>query len=136
MQCVADSWRNTMSSAASIALSAFFAENVTQYPNDDTRQKFAIWYLDRKRFAYKTADGQDHTVSHKYLSTFNLLTPCAFQKWKGMLRGPLVIQTFAAHYTAVSGVLKVLGVEDPNSPLKKPTGGLGLAAAAVSDIFT
>ena len=135
MQHVADSWHNTMGSSASIALGVFFAENVKLYLDDDTRQKFTAWYLNNNRFAYRAADGPDPTVSHRYLNILNLFTHGAFQKWKGMLRGPLVIQTFSAHYIAVIGVQKVLGVEDPNSPLKKPIGGLGLAAAAISDIY-
>ena len=105
------------------------------YPDDDTRQKFTTWYLDNNCFAYRAADGPDPTVSHRYLNTLNLFTRGAFQKWKGMLRGPLVIQTFSAHYTAVIGVQKVLGVEDPNSPLKKPIGGLSLAATTISNIY-
>lgn len=42
-----------------------------------------------------------------------------------MLRGPLVIQTFGAHWTAV------VGARDASLPAEKPIGGLGLAAAAV-----
>ena len=49
-----------------------------------------------------------------------------------MLRGPLVLQTFAAHYMAVVGATKL---DDLDHPLKKPIGGLSLAAAAISDIF-
>ena len=136
MQHVADSWCNAMSSSASIALGTFFTENVKLYPDDNTQQKFTIWYLNNNHFVYRAADGPDPTVGHRYLNTFNLFTCGAFQKWKGMLRGPLVIQTFSAHYTAVIGAQKVLGVKDPNSPLKKPIGGLSLATAAISDIYT
>lgn len=50
-----------------------------------------------------------------------------------MLRGPLVIQTFGAHYTAIVGAKRIMGVNDPNEPLKKAIGGLGLAATAVSE---
>ena len=53
-----------------------------------------------------------------------------------MLRGPLVLQTFAAHYTIVVGVTQLVRVDDPDHPLKKPIGGLDLAATTVSDIFT
>ena len=48
-----------------------------------------------------------------------------------MLRGPLVLQTFGAHWTAVAGAAKIDRVDDPNLPVGKPIGGLGLAAAAV-----
>ena len=53
-----------------------------------------------------------------------------------MLRGPLVLQTFASHYTAVVSATKLVGVDDPDHPLKEPIGGLGLATATVSNIFT
>ena len=53
-----------------------------------------------------------------------------------MLRGPLVLQTFVAHYTAVVGVTKLVEVDDPDHPLKEPIRGLDLAAATVSNIFT
>ena len=52
----------------------------------------------------------------------------------GMLKGPLVLQTFGAHWTAVTSAKKLDGVDDPNLPVGKPIGGLGLAAAAVSAI--
>lgn len=53
-----------------------------------------------------------------------------------MLRGPLVLQTFAAHYMAVVGVTKLVKVDDLDHPLKMPIRGLGLATTAISDIFT
>ena len=48
-----------------------------------------------------------------------------------MLRGPLVLQTFGAHWTAVAGAWKIDGINDPNLPVGKPIRGLGLAAAVV-----
>ena len=52
-----------------------------------------------------------------------------------MLRGPLVLQTFGAHWTAVAGARKIDGIDDPNLPMGKPIGGLSLAAAAVSTVI-
>ena len=49
--------------------------------------------------------------------------------------GPLVLQTFGAHWTAVTGARKLSGIDDPDVPVGKPIGGLGLAAAAVSIIY-
>ena len=49
-----------------------------------------------------------------------------------MLRGPLVLQTFVAHYMAVVGATKL---DDLDHPLKKPIGGLSLATTTISDIF-
>ena len=48
-----------------------------------------------------------------------------------MFRGPLVLQTFGAHLTAVAGARKIDGIDDPKLPVGKPIGGLGLTAAAV-----
>ena len=48
-----------------------------------------------------------------------------------MFKGPLVLQTFGAHWTAVTGAQKLERVDDPNLPVGKPIGGLGLAAASV-----
>ena len=48
-----------------------------------------------------------------------------------MLRDPLVLQTFGAHWTAVASTRKIDGIDDPNLPVGKPIGGLGLAAATV-----
>ena len=46
--------------------------------------------------------------------------------------GPLVLQTFGAHWTAIAGVRKLDGMDDANLPIGKPIGGLSLATAAIS----
>ena len=46
--------------------------------------------------------------------------------------GPLVLQTLGAHRTAIASARKLDGINDANLPIRKPVGGLGLAAAAVS----
>ena len=48
-----------------------------------------------------------------------------------MFKGTLVLQTFGAHWTAVTGTRKLERVDDPNLPVGKPIGGLGLVAASV-----
>lgn len=45
--------------------------------------------------------------------------------------GPLTLQTFGAHCTAVAGVRKLDGIDGPDLPVGKPVMGLGLAAAAI-----
>ena len=45
---------------------------------------------------------------------------------------PLILQTFGAHWTAVAGVRKLDGIDDPDLPVRKPVTGLGLTVAAVS----
>ena len=49
--------------------------------------------------------------------------------------GPLVLQNFGAHWTAVAGAQKLSGIDNPDVPVGKPIGGLGLVAAAVSIIY-
>jgi hypothetical protein len=58
----------------------------------------------------------------------------AIQKWKGLFRGPLVLQTFAAHLVAIEGSQKISGLHIPELPFQGPIGALGLAAAAVSGV--
>jgi len=50
-----------------------------------------------------------------------------YQFFKGLFRGPLILRTFAVHFTAINGAVKVMDWED--EPARS---GLVLAAAAVS----
>lgn len=50
-----------------------------------------------------------------------------YQFFKGLFRGPLVLRTFAAHFTAINGTIEIAGWKD--EPARS---GLVLAAAAVS----
>ena len=52
------------------------------------------------------------------------------QKWKGLFRSSFVLQTFAAHLSAIDGYVQVPGdLHDKPSP--HAAGALGLAAASV-----
>jgi len=57
------------------------------------------------------------------------------QKFRGLYQGAFVLQTFAAHFTAIDGARKILGIDDPEAGLAKPIGALRLAAAAVCCTF-
>ena len=46
--------------------------------------------------------------------------------------GPLILQTFGAHWTAVTGVRKLDNTDDPGLPVGKPVVGLSLTVAAIS----
>ena len=46
--------------------------------------------------------------------------------------GPLILQMFGAHWTAVTGMRKLDDIDDPDLPVGKPVVGLSLAAAAIS----
>ena len=78
MQHVADSWCNTIGSAAVLALSAFFYQNEVAYPNNSFQQKFATWYLEDNHFAFKITETEHPAVSKIYLRLSNLLTRFAF----------------------------------------------------------
>lgn len=53
------------------------------------------------------------------------------QKFRGLFRGPLVVQVFAAHFNVISGSKWINGLYEGSSP-PKPRAPLALAAAAVS----
>ena len=54
------------------------------------------------------------------------------KEYRGLFCGPLVIQTFTAHFIAMSGASKVPALGDAKSPKRFPYGALGLSAASVS----
>lgn len=56
----------------------------------------------------------------------------SYQNWKGLFRGPLILQTFAAHLGAIEGSVKVPDIHGPDTPTPVMAGGLGMAAASVS----
>jgi hypothetical protein len=60
---------------------------------------------------------------------------CPSKKSKHLFRGPFVLKTFGAHFTAIAGSVKVRALDDLDDAKNYPFGGLGLSAAAVSDIF-
>jgi len=56
-------------------------------------------------------------------------TKPAFQQYKGIFCGPLVVKTFAHHFTSTRGALKMPGL----SVEKPERGGLVLSAVSVRD---
>lgn len=67
-------------------------------------------------------------------STMLVLMP--LQNWSGIFRGPLVIQTFAYHFSALSGAVRVTGLYPDQMDTLLPRGSLALAATAVSYLFS
>jgi hypothetical protein len=53
------------------------------------------------------------------------------QKWKGLFRSPFILQTVAAHITAIKGSVRVPDLHNAGKPTPGAIGGLGLAAASV-----
>ncbi|KAH8979504.1 hypothetical protein EDB86DRAFT_2814567 [Lactarius hatsudake] len=117
VQRLADSWHSSIGSAGIAVLMAFFDSHQDFRDSDKERMKFAKNHLNSLRFLYKDSGHDDK------------------KKWKGLFRSPLVLQTFAAHLTAIKGSVRVSGLHDHQST---PTavGGLGLAAASVERALT
>ncbi|KAF8495461.1 hypothetical protein F5888DRAFT_1635530 [Russula emetica] len=113
LQRVSDSWRNTIGSAANTSLTAFF-ESSKHFDTDLSHQHFATDYLKNSKFLYSDTEGP---------------------KFKGLFRGPLFIQTLAAHYTAISGAVKVTSM-DPYAFERMPFAAFGISAAAVERALT
>lgn len=63
MQRLADSWRSSIGSAALSVLIAYFESQEDLKDSDDNRAEFAEYALDKLRFCYKKADGNDEEVS-------------------------------------------------------------------------
>src|SRR6266403_605315 len=55
----------------------------------------------------------------------------SLQKYTGPFRSPLVVRTFAAHFSAIHGAVKVPELGHANLPETYPCGGLALSATAV-----
>jgi hypothetical protein len=54
------------------------------------------------------------------------------QKWRCLFRSPFILQTFAAHLSAIEGSQKVLDLHDSDKPTTTARGALGLSVASVS----
>ena len=62
MQRLADSWRSSIGSTALSVLIAFFESHENLKDSDDNRAEFAEYALDKLRFCYKKANGDDEEV--------------------------------------------------------------------------
>ena len=136
MQHVTNTWHGPMSLSALMAIILFIRLHEDLYATDTERQEFARWYLQHNHFTWKHSDGDIPDVSIVPFTSHSPTIHFSLQDFKGMLRGPLVIQTFGTHLTAVNGTLKIDGINDPDAPIGKPIRGLGLAAAAVKQALT
>ena len=63
MQCISDSWRNTVGSAAIAIILAYCNSDAELKDSDDNRKEFAEHYLENLHFLYKKPDGDDPKVS-------------------------------------------------------------------------
>ena len=63
MQRLADSWRSSIGSVALLIIITFFESQDDLKDSDENRAKFAEYALDKLRFCYKKANGDDEEVS-------------------------------------------------------------------------
>jgi hypothetical protein len=63
VQCVADSYRSAIRSAAISILTAYFESQDELKDSDENRQEFTKYALDNLRFLYRKADGDNKTIS-------------------------------------------------------------------------
>ena len=133
MQHVANTWHGPIGSSALMAIILFFRLHKDLYATDAERQEFTRWYLQHICFAWKHSDGDIPDISIVPFTSHLLTIHFSLQ---GMLRGSLMIQTFGTHLMAVNGTLKIDGIDDPDAPIGKPIGGLGLAAATIKWALT
>jgi hypothetical protein len=131
LQQLADSWRSSIGSTALSVLIAFFESHENLKDSDDNRAEFAEYALDKLRFCYKKANGDDEEVG---VFVF-VLCSCQrylLQDFRGLYQGSFIVQTFGEHFSAIDGSQKVFGVHDPKA---RPCGALALSIAAVGNFI-
>ena len=94
-----------------------------QYSTNEIRQEWAVWYLENLHFPYNDSDGNDESVC---AILFYCVITNMFQSSKRMFKGPMVLQAFGAHWTAIVGAWKLEGIDDLNLPLENWLEGLVL----------
>jgi hypothetical protein len=97
--------------------------------SDEERVEFAKYYLEDYRFLYEDAEDDNQKVCNaKYLATY---ISNDSQNWRGLFRSPLILKTFAAHFSCTDGTDQNLYTDDKSS---RANGALGLSAASVRAI--
>jgi hypothetical protein len=131
IQRLADLWRSAIGSTGIAVVLAFCDSQEDLESSDEERVEFANYYLKDLRFLYKDADDDNKKVCHADLVIVHVSDDS--QKWRGLFRGPFVLQTFAAHLSAIEGSVCVPNLHDKPSP--NAVGALGLAAASVRAFY-
>ncbi|KAF8479865.1 hypothetical protein JB92DRAFT_2837755 [Gautieria morchelliformis] len=119
IQRLADSWRNVIGSTAIAILLAFLTRKSTY------------------KIQMKNAKNSASITSTDFAFCMRtLIMPKMQSKWRGLFRNPFVLQTFAAHLTAIEGCKAIPGLHDDAKLADAATGALGLSAAAVERALT
>jgi hypothetical protein len=106
------------------SLTHFFESHDNYRDSDSMRQELAQHALENYRFVYRKADGNDKKVRARVIKYTTTKVP-SFRNFEG----PLVIQTYAAHFNAIQGSKWIKGLNEESSPPKPP---LAVATAAAS----
>ncbi|KAF8485647.1 hypothetical protein F5888DRAFT_1625332, partial [Russula emetica] len=112
-QRLCDSYHSVIASAA-VSILADMINSDTELDTDEKLEEFCGMALQDDFFIYSNADFDDPKM------------------YTGPFRNPLVVRTFATHFSAIHGAIKVPALGDANSPDTYPCGSLALSAAAVS----
>jgi hypothetical protein len=101
--------------------------------SDEEHIEFAKYYLEDLCFLYQVSKHDNKNVSNPKHSLFICLIINTSQKWKGLFHSPFVLQTFAAHLTAIKGSMRVPNLHDKLTATTM--GRLGLAATSVCTVY-
>lgn len=115
-----------MIGSTGLASTNAFFESQTDLTTDDARKTFAKEGLKDLKFLYSNTTAEDPKACD-FLSFVSIILDLSSQLFRGLFCGPLVLRTFAAHLSAISGAVEVDGWKE-----KPARSGLILSAAAVS----
>jgi len=105
-----------------------------KFDTDEMLQEFCGTALQDDFFIYSNTNSDDSKVTFLFLYVQCTYVP--LQEYTGPFRSQLVVRTFAEHFSAIQGAIKVPALGDKNSPINYPSGGLALSAAAVGLFMT
>jgi hypothetical protein len=131
VQWVTDSWCNVIGSAGIAILLVFCDSQDDLHNSDEEHVEFAKYYLKDLCFLYTDTDHDDKKVCNPNTIVVHISNDS--QQWKGVFCGPFILQTFAAHLSALDSSVKVPGLHDKPSP--PAVGGLGMADASVRVVY-
>ncbi|KAF8488273.1 hypothetical protein F5888DRAFT_1639281 [Russula emetica] len=116
-QRLCDSYHSVIASAA-VSILADMINSDTELDTDEKLEEFCGMALQDDFFIYSNADFDDPKT------------------YTGPFHNPLVVRTFATHFSAIHGAIKVPALGDANSPDTYPCGSLALSAPAMARALT
>jgi hypothetical protein len=129
-----DSWRTVIGSTGLSIINAFFdaESNEGKFDSDDEWQAFTRDMLDEFKFLYSNIeDPEVCSYCRLLINKYSIYYGCYCQRMRGLFCGPFILWTFAAHFNAIRGTIKIRSLGDPKSVDKLPYGALALAVISV-----